>query len=477
MDTQDYIDRARGAIHEGELDLAEQYLNLILESSPDHPTALEGLKEIRVTRVRKGWSRPLQILVEGWSRFLMALGSYRAAVGPLELLHRSNPGRFPAAVAYAHCCDKLDRRTEALAVYKAAISLRPNHLPSLRRAAHLAEKEDRLDEAIEYLKRLSLLLPEDDQIAHRMRDLLARQYARTGVPEKLTERRAEMEKELREMPGSPEFTRRLGNLEDLCRQRPDDIQLRLDLVAHLREGGLLDRANAQLAPIIDENPNHFEARLEQARLWRVENELRIATNLFETLLAERPEDEDLRGAYLDSRLALLQQQVKESSSDSELQRSLTEAQQQRDLHRISILKKHLREHPDDHEGRLELGQLLLLSKEDDEAIAVLQRLLHEPSYAGQAFTVLGTCFRERGQLDLAAEQYRKAISFFKDRGYSHIPSEELKEAYYFLGLCLEKQGKFEAAREAYTHVYTTDINYRDIRDRYEQTYRSSSQDS
>jgi tetratricopeptide (TPR) repeat protein len=474
MDTQDYIQRAHSALREGELDLAEQYLTLILQISPDHPAALEGLKQVRVARARKGWNRPLQILVEAWGRLLMSLGRCRAAVGPLELLHRSNPGRFSAALAYARCCDRLGHRSEALEAYRVVISLRPEHIPSLRRATDLATEEDHLDEAINYIKRLFLLLPEDDQLAHRLRNLLAQEYARTGVPEKLTERRAQMEKKLREMPGSPEFVRRLESLEDLCQQRPDDIELRLQLVAHLREGGLVDRANSVLGPIIDGNPNHFGARLEQACLWRAENELVLATNLFETLLAEQPGDERLRQTYLDSRVTLLQQQAKENPSDKELQHHLMEAEHQRDLHRISVLKKQLRDHPDDHAGRVELGQLLLRSKQDNEAIAVLQRLLHEPSYAGQAFFILGACFRERGQLDLAADQYRKAISFFKDRGYSHVPSEELKEAYYFLGLCLEKQGKLETAREAYTHVYTTDINFRDIRERYEQTYRASS---
>ena len=93
--------------------------------------------------------------------------------------------------------------------------------------------------------------------------------------------------------------------------------------------------------------------------------------------------------------------------------------------------------------------------------------------AGEALLILGECFRERNQLELAAEQYRKAIQYFKNRGYSHVPSDELKEAYYYLGVCLEKQGNLKEARDAYSFIYATDINYRDIRTRYERTYQGS----
>ncbi len=474
MDPQDYIERARSAIREGEFDLAEQYFNLVLQSAPNHPEAISGLKEVQVARVRKGWSRPVQAAVEAWCRLLMAFGWYDRAVGPLDLLHRSNPGRFSAVFAYAKCCDKLGRRSEALEAYRSALALRPEHIPSLRRAAELAAQEDHLEESVEYFKRLSLKLPDDDEINHRMRDLLARKYAQTGIPEKLTEERAQMEKRLREMPGTPEFVRRLEDLEAHAQKNPNDIGAALRVIQHLREGKAFDEANRRLAPIIDKNPDDFNVKLEQARLWRAEEDYLLATNLFEELLDERPEDPEIRQAYLDCRVNLLEQRIKENPADDSLNRELPQALQERDDHRISILKQHIQAHPEDHPKRLELGRLLAGDQQYDDAISVLQRLLHEPPMAGQALLILGGCFRERNQLDIATEQYQKAIQYFKNRGYSRVPSDELKEAYYYLGDCLEKQGKAKEAREAYGFVYSTDINYRDIRTRYERTYQGSS---
>jgi len=473
MDPQDYIERARSAIREGEFDLAEQYFNLVLQSAPSHPEAIEGLKEVRVARVRKGWSRPLQLIIELWNRLLMALGRYEQALGSLDLLHRSNPGRFSVAFAYAKCCDKLGRRSEALDAYRSALALRSQHVPSLRRAAELAAQEDHLEEAVEYFKRLSLQLPDHDEIDHRMRDLLARKYAQTGIPEKLTEERAKMEKSLREMPGTPEFARRLEQLEAEAAKNPNDIEAALRVIEHLRGGRAHDEANKRLAPIIDKNPGNFNVRLEQARLWRDEQDYPLATNLYEELLKERPQDVDLKQDYLNCRANLLEQQLKENPSDESLRQRFTEALYERDEHRISVLKQHLQVHPEDHPKRLELGRLLAGGKQYDDAISVLQRLLHEPPMAGEALLILGECFRERNQLELAAEQYRKAIQYFKNRGYSHVPSDELKEAYYYLGVCLEKQGNLKEARDAYSFIYATDINYRDIRTRYERTYQGS----
>ncbi len=467
MDIDDYTERARAALRQGELDLAEQYFNLILQYAPEHPAGVEGLKEIQVARARRKWSRPVRFLVEIWCRVLMGFGRYDRAMDRVELLYRCEPQRFSTAASYAVCCDKLGRTAPALEAYRAALALRPRHVPFLRRAAELAAQEGQLDESVGYLRRLASMFPDDEQVDHRIRDLLAREYAQTGIPEKLTERRAKMEKKLREMPGSPEFTRRLEQLEEECAKNPDAVQPRLRLIAHLREAGLFQRANKALAPLIDANPKDFQVRLEQARLWRAENELLLASNLFGELLAEQPDDKSLEEEYWDCRVAYLEREMRDHPEDESLKTQIRQAQQQRDSLQSARLEKQIREHPDDFDSRLELGNLLYEMGHYDKAVSVLQRLLREPPYAGRSHLILGNCFRKLAQMEIAAQEFRTAIDLFKNRGYSHVPGDELKEAYYSLGLCLEEMGDRHGAREAYAQVYASDIHFRDIRERYE----------
>ncbi|HPA46189.1 MAG TPA: tetratricopeptide repeat protein [bacterium] len=467
MDIDDYTERAHAAIRQGELDLAEQYFNLILQYAPDHPAGVEGLKEIQVARARRRWSRPVRFLVGMWCRVLMGFGRYDRAMDLVELLYRCEPQRFSMAASYAVCCDNLGRTTEALEAYRAVLALRPRQVPFLRRAAELAAQEDHLDESIGYLRRLASMFPDDEQVEHRIRDLLAREYAQTGIPEKLTERRATMEKKLREMPGSPEFTRRLEQLEEECEKDPDAVQPRLRLITHLREAGLFQRANKALAPMIDANPKDFQVRLEQARLWQAENELLLASNLFGELLAEQPKEKSVQEEYWDCRAAYLKQENQDHPDDKSLKTQIQHAQQQRNSLRSARLENQIREHPEDFDSRLDLGNLLYETGHYEEAVSVLQRLLREPPYAGRAHLILGNCFRKHVQMEIAAQEFRTAIELFKNRGYSHVPGDDLKEAYYSLGLCLEEMGDRHAAREAYAQIYAADIHFRDIRERYE----------
>ncbi len=467
MDIDDYTERAHAAIRQGELDLAEQYFNLILQYAPDHPAGVEGLKEIQVARARRRWSRPVRFLVGMWCRVLMGFGRYERAMDLVELLYRCEPQRFSMAASYAVCCDNLGRTTEALEAYRAVLALRPRQVPFLRRAAELAAQEDHLDESIGYLRRLASMFPDDEQVEHRIRDLLAREYAQTGIPEKLTERRATMEKKLREMPGSPEFTRRLEQLEEECEKDPDAVQPRLRLITHLREAGLFQRANKALAPMIDANPKDFQVRLEQARLWQAENELLLASNLFGELLAEQPKEKSVQEEYWDCRAAYLKQENQDHPDDKSLKTQIQHAQQQRNSLRSARLENQIREHPEDFDSRLDLGNLLYETGHYEEAVSVLQRLLREPPYAGRAHLILGNCFRKHVQMEIAAQEFRTAIELFKNRGYSHVPGDDLKEAYYSLGLCLEEMGDRHAAREAYAQIYAADIHFRDIQERYE----------
>ena len=72
---------------------------------------------------------------------------------------------------------------------------------------------------------------------------------------------------------------------------------------------------------------------------------------------------------------------------------------------------------------------------------------------------------------LANEQFKQAIDAAKNRGYTHIPGEDLKAANYWLGVTFEELERIDEARDAYGQVYAADIGYADIRERYERVAR------
>ena len=329
---------------------------------------------------------------------------------------------------------------------------------------------DNLDEAEKRLQKLQSLRPRDERVMHRLRDVSAKAYSRVGIPENLKSRRAAIEKEKLEAIGTPEFVERLDSMLKEFEISPDNISLGVAIAAHYREGKLYDLASQVLSSILDKNPHSELARREQACVWRHSGDLHIAAPLYEELIKEKPDDRLLRDEYLDAVVAYKTKLWEDAGKPKKDWNDIEKLKLDREKNRVEYIQALLIERPESFEERAELGELLLKHGRVEESITFLQRLLHEPSYAGRGYFLLGQCFRAKGDAILAINQYDKALDFYKNRGYGHIPSQELKDIYYFMGLAKESLGDVKGAREAYGHVYSVDIHFRDVRERYEKTF-------
>ncbi len=471
MDIQLYISRARKAMSEGEFDLARRYFNQVLSAFPENEEALKGLKDLEVAVAKKSWSPVTWWTKFIWGVILKNIGQYERAYNELKLVFQVKPNNTLAAFVFAGCAEKTGHLEDAHKAYQRVLANNATHQSALQSDAELLAHMDRLDEAVELYQRLEALRPKDDRISHRLRDLTAKAYSRVGIPENLKERRAKIEKEKREAPGAPEFVEKLNEMLTQYKNEPHNKDLGVAIAAHYREGGHFNEANRYLAAILDEAPDYEPARREQARVWRQSGELNIAVSLFEELLSENPDDLTLQDEYNEARIALLKQEREKKPANREIQNQIQKLTVEREKNRIKLLSDFLEKHPEAEKERAELGEILLKHGRIDEAIAMLQRLIHTPRWAGKGLYLLGECFRAQGDYPLAITQFEKALNFFKNKGYSHVPSEDLKAVYYYMGLCKEALSDKKGAREAFGNVYSSDIHYKDVRERYEATFK------
>ena len=471
MDVSEYLNRARSALKDGELDLANQYFNQVLRMFPNNTDALEGLKDLEVAQAKKKWSPVTRAVKLGAALLLKTIGKPDKAYNDLKLIHRINPNHIGAAMAFADCARRIGNDEEAHKAYTRVLSIQPQNQKALQADAEILAHLARFEESQTLFTCLQALRPNDDKISHRLRDITAQAYARVGIPEDLKARRAAMEKEKLESPIPPEILERVEKLLQAYKRNPDDKATGVEIAAHYREGNLLEEANRILSSILDKDPQFEPARREQARVWRESGELDIAVNLYEELLAASPHDQPLKDEYLGARVDQLRKEVHANPQDKEALIQMERVIQEREKNRIVMLRRLIKERPEAYKERAELGELFLKFGKIEEAITVLQRLVHEPSWAGRVFYLLGQCFRAQGDYQLAVGQFDKALEFFKNKGYSHVPTEELKAVYYYLGLSKEELGDKTGAREAYGQVYSTDIHYKDVRQRYENTFK------
>lgn len=471
MNIPEYLKRAENAVKQNEFDMAESYYQQILKTSPSNMDALEGMKTLAVRKAQKQWS-----FITLWAKFLTAwvmksFGKAQAAYTDLELIYQYDKTNIRRAMVFASCAIQCGKPEAAHQAYSHVLTQNHTYLPALRADAELLIKMDNLMEAKERYERLNQLLPNNKQITHALRDVSARAYSRFSIPENLTDRRAEMEKKLREAPGTPEFVRQLNLLLEQYNRNTEDSRTAIALAEHYRSGELYDDANRIISPVLDAHPKHKEARLEQARIWKSSGDLAIAVTLFRELLDSEPENQPLKDEYLEAQILWQQQQQTGEKSLSKEQ--MSNLQLERDMNQIQMLKQHVHTRPESTDERVKLGELLMKYDRVDEAVPVLQRLIHEPSWAGKGYLMLGQCFQRHGDHHLAISQFEKALPFLRMKNYANVPTEEIKSAYYLTGLCKEDLNDWSGAREAYGQVYSVDIHYKDIRDRYEHTFKQS----
>lgn len=470
MDILRYIERAKVALKDGEFDLADQYFRQVLSHNPEHPDAIEGLKNIEVARIKKSGSAVTLNLKWLTGAFFAVLGKLDKAYQHLELVYLCKPDSIRYALAFAKCAVKTGNYKQAHEACVRVFKQDATNLKALELDTEALSGLDMLDGAVENLQKLVSLRPNDDKLIHRLRDVTAQAYSRVGIPENLKERRAAIEKKKREAPGTPEFMEKLEKMLAAYEQEPDNFNLGVAIARHYRSSELYEEANRVLGPILDKNPVFEPARREQARVWRQSNELEIAVGLFKELLGASPQDLKLVDEYLDARIALLEQKKKQTGGDKNAANEIERLRLERRQNRIAWIKQILADRPESFRERLELGDLLLQQGQAEEAIPILQRLVHEPSWAGKGYFLLGQCFRAKGDNALAVQQFEKSLGFFKDKGYSHVLSDDLKAVYYYMGIAKEALGDREGARESYGFVYSADIYYKDIKKRYEKSY-------
>ena len=128
---------------------------------------------------------------------------------------------------------------------------------------------------------------------------------------------------------------------------------------------------------------------------------------------------------------------------------------------LSQFKEKVAEHleADDVRAHYDLGTAYREMGLVDEAIAEFQQALRGSNDHLPTYELLGQCFMEKGQYEVAIRSMSKALSA------PYEVEDELLGIYYYLGRANEELGSREAATEFYEKIFALDINFRDVTER------------
>lgn len=139
-------------------------------------------------------------------------------------------------------------------------------------------------------------------------------------------------------------------------------------------------------------------------------------------------------------------------------------QAERNQYVFDDLVQRVERYPNDLRLRYELGIQYLQYKAFDEAIQQFQLSQRSPKERSASLHGLASCFRAKGQRDMAIMQLETALE--------QLPvMDDMRKAVVFdLGELAEESGDIERAFKLYKEVYGADIAYRDIDKKMERIY-------
>ena len=160
----------------------------------------------------------------------------------------------------------------------------------------------------------------------------------------------------------------------------------------------------------------------------------------------------IASAISEVKVAQIDAQIAATEDEATIQTLETQKSEELYNHAENMVKRF----PNDPAYRFDFGQALFARGEYTAALAELQQSQRNPRFKAIAGRLMGQCFYERGQLDMAIDQYNTVLEDLK------VMSDDKKETLYNLGLAYEAQEKGEQAMEAYKEIFQADVAFRDV---------------
>ena len=305
--------------------------------------------------------------------------------------------------------------------------------------AQLAEP----DKAVELSRRAVSVLPDEPQLAAKLRDMLALQTMRKGKYDDQGFQQSLQNKEEQDtLHQSETVSRRVSAAdENIARARKN---LEEDPT---QSSKVMALADALLLKDDQESDNEaievLQKAYQQSKAYRFK---------------QRAGEIQLRSNRRIARA--LRAQVQSEPENQELAQTYKKMLKQNLEAELAHFQDSAKNYPTDMRLRYEIGRRLLQLARYDEAIPALQEGQRDPKNRLRALSLLGQCFYRKEWYSDAIDVYLRALES-PDAAAGDIS----KELQYYLGRAYEGETQLDKAAKAYSTVAQIDFLYKDVRDR------------
>jgi tetratricopeptide (TPR) repeat protein len=336
-----------------------------------------------------------------------------------------NPWDLPTLIAMATAADKSGDADCEVSYVMAALKGAPKDYDCNRLMAQVMTKRGLINDAITWWHRVEEIRPHDDE-AKRSIAALTVQKARSS-----------------------------GKFDD-----DGEVARKAKVKAQQQEEL---SAEHKLRRKIRDEPDKLAHYMELAQLYVNEERFREAEGLLAKAFEISDANSDVRDKWEDCQIRLLRQKIAQTK-DPEQKKKLERLHMEKDT---EFCRNRVERYPNNLIFKFDLGYRYMRLKRYDEAIRELQVAKNDPRKKGACMLVLGECFQQIKQYDLAMKHYEAAIQEMPDR-----EAESKKKAMYLAGrlalaLFVKNPDKtavhnLDVAHKHLTTLAALDFTYKDV---------------
>jgi tetratricopeptide (TPR) repeat protein len=316
----------------------------------------------------------------------------------------------------------------------------------LRNLARLYVEIKDLKRASERFGDLKTVLPHDEEAARGLQDYAALntiQGAKWAESDSFIDKVKDLDEALKlhdeqkKVRSEDDVTRAIGIYTDKMEKNPQQVANYTELASLYSRKKQFDKAEEMLKKGLGVLPDNYEllSNLGDVKIQKAAAELAEAKRQYQV----NPSEES-KGA--------VQAKARDLSNT-----------------RIAEYRRRVETHPADLILRYRYGEALYRAKMYDEAIEQIQKAVGDLRTRQSAYNLLGMCFRKKGLLDYATEQFQKAL---KD---TSVINEKAKNIIYNLATTYEELEKYAEAEREYKRIYEVDIGFKDIAEKIQRIYK------
>ena len=438
---KDLYHKGMAALERGNLDYAIDMYMTVLELEP---RLLVARKFLRAAQLKRNNEKKASLSsLKGMGASMSAKGVIKKdpekAVILSEKLLSIDPANKSFIDIFVQACEAADYSEEAIQTLEIANETIPNDIELLNKLGRLYLINSQADKARDCYEKVMALDPNDQVAIKNMKDAAALDTVHSGGWQsdggyrdiiKNTEEAEALEQETRVNQSTSDLDKLIADTLAKAEREPENINFQQAL-------GDLYNKNEQFEESLEayEKANQLSGGADP-QIERAINEVNI--RIYDYNIEVLNESGDTAGAE--------------------------EMEAQKEQFLLDDAADRVNRYPNDLQFKYEYGEVLYRHDMLNEAIQQFQAAQRNPQRRLEALYFLGLCFKEKGQMDIAVEQFEKAASEI-----STMDSTKM-DLYYELGTISETIGNIDKALEYYKAIYGVDIGYKDVTEKIDHAY-------